>query len=195
MASAETLRLRQAVYERHGHWLVLVMLAVLVPLEVWNFIAALFGNHTGFRYLISLFIPLVIIRNITGMWLGNPAARKTTALFLGLRCFSYVVALVTLVPVFLKPVEEIENRPASDAWLRMMLLFLGPMLFFLLLHLGFALLVMYSPGVKAFVKARCRRGPFYVRWPKWLRSTLGCHTTIRIQSAAGHCDDRDCSRV
>ena len=173
MPSPENLRLKQAVFERHGKWILLAMLAVTIPSELWNLIAAVSRNQSGLRWFVSILIPLVILRNMTGMWLGNPSSRQTTALFQALRAYSPAATLVALLPMLLKPLKEHGGGPAVLVWLQMMRLFLGPIVVLLVLHLGFAILALYSPSLKAFVDARCRRGPFYVWLPNWFRTAFG----------------------
>ena len=172
MKTPEQRRLYQAVLERHGKYLLLFIISVIVLFETRSLLGTLSGRKSGVQLIAAIALSLFIIRSAFATWFGNQGARNTTALFLLLQMTPSALLLIVLLPT----VGPRIIAPGNAKVLLFSLLMLAPALVLIVFYGGLAVLIKYSPSVDAFSKSVLRNGVPPRRWPEWLREIVGVPT-------------------
>ncbi|MCR9199834.1 MAG: DMP19 family protein [Planctomycetaceae bacterium] len=162
----ESARIHQVTQERHGWWLLLLLSVIVIPVELLRLSLAITADRSWFRWVLGIAFPLLIVRQVIALWLGEFGGLRTLAWLLLLRAGQYLTSLVAMLRLPL----VMDEIPLIAGLLRsvMQLSAAGLVVFGLLSLMCFA-----SSSLKAFVLLRFRTNGLY-RWvPDRLRSLLG----------------------
>ena len=169
MRTPEQRRIYQAVLERHGKYLLVFIISIIVLFETRSLLATISGRKSGLQLITAIAFSLVMIRSAIATWFGNQDSRGTSALFLLLRTAPSAILLAVLLPVVGPRIVSPDN---SRIFL-LSCLMLSPALIPIVFYGGLAVLMKFSPSVDAFTKSVLRNGVAPRRWPEWLRTLVG----------------------
>jgi hypothetical protein len=169
MKTPEQRRIYRAVLERHGKYLLLFIISIIVLFETRSLLGTISGRKSGLQLIAALAFSLVQIRSAIATWFGDQDSRGTSALFLLLRTAPSAILLVVLLPV----VGPQLVSPDNTKIFLLSCLMLSPALIPIVFYGGLAVLMKFSPSVDAFTKSVLRNGVAPRRWPEWLRTLVG----------------------